>query len=56
MTQVSLPHPECRPGLCLLRLLLFMDKSACLSVARICVFVKLCPKISTLFCDDVCSQ
>lgn len=35
---------------------LFMDKSACLSVARFRVFVKLCPKISALCCDDVCSQ
>jgi len=33
----------------------FMDKSACLSVATIYVFVKLCPKISVLCCD-VCSQ
>ncbi|KAF2982516.1 hypothetical protein EK904_014272 [Melospiza melodia maxima] len=33
-----------------------MDKSACLSVARISVFVKLCPKISMLCCDNVCSH
>lgn len=34
----------------------FMDKSACPSVARVCVPVKLCPKISMLCCDNVCSQ
>lgn len=34
----------------------FMDKSVCSSVARIYVFVKLCPKISALCCDDVRSQ
>lgn len=52
---VSVLHPACRPGSASCASVP-RDKSACLSVASICVFVKLCPKISALCCDDVCSQ